>query len=173
MSDERTATGTGPAGGEQAHGAVSTRRALLVGAGAAGATVVLAGCGADPEDGAASTPGAGTNGGGTRSTGGTQSDGAGQSGGALARTADVPVGGGLILAGQGVVITQPTEGTFKAFSAICTHQRCPVSKVDDGTITCTCHGSKFSIEDGSVKNGPATKPLAAREIKVEGENIVA
>ena len=42
-----------------------------------------------------------------------------------------------------------------------------MSNVDGGTINCTCHNSKFAITDGSVKQGPATKPLAAKELKVE------
>ncbi|HYF74354.1 MAG TPA: Rieske (2Fe-2S) protein, partial [Nocardioides sp.] len=78
----------------------------------------------------------------------------------LGSAADVPVGGGVIYADQKIVVTQPTEGEFQAFSSICTHQNCPVTAVKDGTINCTCHGSKFSIEDGSVATGPATKPLA-------------
>ncbi len=89
----------------------------------------------------------------------------------LASTADVPVGGGLILEDEGVVVTQPAEGDFKAFSAICTHQGCPVTSVEDGTITCPCHGSRFSIEDGSVQAGPAPAPLPAVDITVEGGQV--
>ena len=70
------------------------------------------------------------------------------------------------------MITQPQAGAFKAFTAICTHQGCIVSSVADGTIDCPCHGSKFSIKDGSVVNGPATSPLAPVAIKVEGTSIV-
>jgi Rieske Fe-S protein len=43
--------------------------------------------------------------------------------------------------------------------------------VADGTIGCPCHGSKFSISDGSVVNGPATTPLARISIKVQGSSI--
>jgi len=57
------------------------------------------------------------------------------------------------------VVTQPNAGNFKAFSAICTHLGCLVTKVFDGAIYCPCHGSKFSIVDGSVMVGPATQPL--------------
>ena len=74
-------------------------------------------------------------------------------------TSEVPVGGGVILDDADYVITQPTAGEFKAFSKICTHQRCPVGSVEDGTINCPCHGSKYSIEDGSVVNPPAPDPL--------------
>jgi Rieske Fe-S protein len=94
------------------------------------------------------------------------------SGTELAATSEVPVGGGLILTDQQIVITQPTEGDFKAFSAVCTHQKCTVAEVE-GTINCTCHGSRFSIEDGSVEGGPAPSALEAVDIIVEGDRIVA
>lgn len=90
----------------------------------------------------------------------------------LGPSKDVPVGGGTIYADQKVVVTQPTEGDFKAFSSICTHQGCPVSNVDGGTINCTCHGSKFSITDGSVVNGPATSGLSAVAVSVKGGSVV-
>ncbi|RLP99298.1 Rieske (2Fe-2S) protein [Micromonospora sp. CV4] len=160
MSDDQALTGPG----------TQTRRTLLTGVGAVGAAVVLAACGDDtgsgtpagdaPTSGGPAVPSTGDAGGGDRQ--GAQS---------LATTADIPVGGGKVLAAEGVVITQPTAGQFKGFSPICTHQNCPVTNVDGGTINCTCHGSKFSIEDGSVKAGPATKPLPPKDIKVTGDQI--
>ena len=89
-----------------------------------------------------------------------------------AATAKVPVGGGVILDDADYVITQPTAGEFRAFSKICTHQNCTVVAVEGGTINCSCHGSKFSIEDGSVQNGPATKPLPEAEVTVAGKQVV-
>jgi nitrite reductase/ring-hydroxylating ferredoxin subunit len=68
----------------------------------------------------------------------------------VAGTGDVPVGGGVIAGALGVVVTQPTDGDFRGFSSICTHQGCTVSEVNNGTINCFCHGSQYSIEDGSV-----------------------
>jgi Rieske Fe-S protein len=97
----------------------------------------------------------------------------GGAGGALATAADVPVGGGLVAKDQKIVVTQPTNGEFKGFSAVCTHAGCVVSKVADGTINCPCHGSKFSIEDGSVVEGPAKKALSEVPIAVEGTQIVS
>jgi Rieske Fe-S protein len=91
---------------------------------------------------------------------------------ALARTADIPVGGGKVLADKKIVITQPQAGSFNAFTAVCTHQGCIVGSVTGGTINCPCHGSKFNIANGSVVNGPAASPLAPVGIKVQGTSIV-
>lgn len=91
----------------------------------------------------------------------------------IAATADVPVGGGLVVKADKVVVTQPKEGEFKAFSAVCTHAGCVVAEVTKGTINCGCHGSKYSVTDGSVVAGPATKPLAAKAVKVDGTQIVS
>src|SRR4051812_14623753 len=94
------------------------------------------------------------------------------SGGAdLGKTSDIEVGGGEVFADQEVVVTQPSAGQFKCFTAVCTHQGCTVSDVSNGTINCGCHGSQFSIKDGSVVQGPATSPLAAEQITVNGDAI--
>jgi len=90
----------------------------------------------------------------------------------LALTSDVPVGGGKILADKKIVITQPRAGSFEAFTAVCTHQGCTVSSVSGGTVNCPCHGSKFSIANGSVVTGPAASALAHGSIKVQGTSIV-
>lgn len=92
--------------------------------------------------------------------------------GPLVATSEVPVGGGVVVADRNLVATQPTEGTFKVFSAICPHQGCPVTKVAGGTIDCPCHGSRFSIEDGSVTQGPARGPLEEIEFTVTDGEIV-
>jgi len=92
--------------------------------------------------------------------------------GPLVATSEVPVGGGVIVADRNLVATQPTEGTFKVFSAACTHQGCTVTKVAGGTIDCPCHGSRFSIEDGSVTQGPATSALEEVAFEVTDGEIV-
>jgi Rieske Fe-S protein len=146
----------------------SSRRAVLAGTCAACAAA-LAGCArygtnnglaGPPAQPTASSPAAGAS-----------SSGAGGPA-VLAKTTDIPVGGGKILTAQKIVITQPQAGTFHAFTAICTHEGCIVDEVSDGTIDCPCHGSKYSAVTGSVVNGPAVLPLAAVSIKVQGTSIV-
>jgi Rieske Fe-S protein len=89
----------------------------------------------------------------------------------LAATSKIPVGGGQIFTASQVVVTQPSAGEFKAFSAVCTHMGCIVSQISNGTIDCPCHGSQFSIKNGDVVAGPAPSPLPAKNIKVTGGSI--
>lgn len=87
----------------------------------------------------------------------------------LIPTADVPVGSGVIV--DDIVITQPTQGVFTGLSSVCTHAGCNVNRIADGVIVCPCHGSKFNL-DGSVAEGPATKPLEGRAVAVRGGSVV-
>ena len=145
---------------------INRRRALAGSAAVAVGVPVLAACGSDGST--AVDPG--TSGGGDAATE-PGSDGSG-SGETLASAADVPVGGCFVVSGAKVVVTQPTEGDFKAFSAVCTHQGCLVETSSEGDIPCPCHSSKFSLEDGSPVSGPATSALAAVEITVDGDAIL-
>jgi nitrite reductase/ring-hydroxylating ferredoxin subunit len=156
-----------------------SRRALLAGAGVA-CVAALAGCttydannggiaGPPPTQPASSTDAASAAG--TGAAGGTGAASAPPAN-QLATTADVPVGGGKIVSGKNIVLTQPAAGTFKGFSAVCTHQGCIVATVANGTIDCPCHGSKFSVKDGSVVNGPAASPLPPVNITVQGTSIL-
>jgi nitrite reductase/ring-hydroxylating ferredoxin subunit len=83
------------------------------------------------------------------------------SAGQLVESSKVPVGGGLkVSSSAGVLmIVQPTKGNFSAFSAICTHAGCEVSRATASAIICTCHDSEFSTSDGARLAGPASMPL--------------
>jgi nitrite reductase/ring-hydroxylating ferredoxin subunit len=158
---------------------VPSRRAVFMGVGAVGATAVLAACGTNTNPAGAPIPAGSANApipAGSAKAPAAKETGKDSSGGdstakVLAAVADVPSGGGVIT--SDLVITQPSDGTFKAFSNICTHAQCKVGNVKGGTINCLCHGSKFSIEDGSPQAGPANKALAETKVKVDGKNVVA
>jgi Rieske Fe-S protein len=149
------------------------RRCVLVAA-AAGATAVLAGCSAygddSSSDGAAAASSAASSV--AASASGAAASGGGAAAASLAALADIPVGGGKVFPDAKLVITQPTAGTIKAFSSICTHQGCNVTEVSGGTINCACHGSKFAVADGSPTAGPAKKPLPEKPVAVQGTSVV-
>lgn len=145
-------------------GSEMTRRAVMAGTGIVAVSAALAACGSQGAAPASDAP--------STQAGPTDTGSAGASAGErLAATSAIPVGGGMVFADKKVVVTQPEPDTFKAFSAICTHQGCTVNKVADGTIDCPCHGSKFAIADGSVVNGPAKRPLEARQITASGGEL--
>jgi Rieske Fe-S protein len=164
---------------ESKHTHCATRRCVLLGAGVVGAAGLLTACSTaavpydqDPEggpyQGAPATVPAGAS---TPSPSGAPV--------LLGETSSIPVGGGTYFASAQVVITQPTEGKFMGFTAICTHVGCPCTTVTPttgasvGTINCPCHGSKFKITDGSVVpgSGPAQEPLGAIPFMVSQGNV--
>ncbi len=154
-------------------GSQVARRAVMAGTGALAAYAALAACGSSPDQGSAANQGAALPSAGAPTSDSTSAAPPGGSAGQrLTTTNDIPVGGGTVIVGKKVVVTQPAQGTFAAFSAICTHQGCTVNKVVNGTIDCPCHGSKFAIADGSVVHGPASRPLARRQITVSGDAIM-
>ena len=141
-------------------GCTSRRKSLLaagvVVAGAAGLTA----CGSGEAVGAAASSAASA----------AASAAASVAGDAIA-AASVPVGGGVILDNLKVVVTQPTAGDFKAFSAVCPHQGCTVGSVEGGQIICPCHGSTFDIATGAVTKGPATAGLPTKGVTVGADGI--
>ncbi|MEU0938163.1 Rieske (2Fe-2S) protein [Embleya sp. NPDC005971] len=131
-----------------------TRRVLVCGAVVAAAGATLVACGSDDGDSKDKS-----------------SDGSGGDK-TLGPVGDVPVGGGKIYDDAKVVVTQPTAGDFKAFTAVCTHQQCLVGSVAAGKINCPCHGSSFDASTGAVLGGPAPRPLAAKQITVTNGQVV-
>ena len=166
----------------------SSRRTVLRAAGllaAAGGAAVVTACAADGDPAAApSTAGSGSSSARgststassaasspTSKTSGSPTKSAKAPSGPSVATSKVPVGGGVILNEADYVVTQPTKGKYKAFTKICTHQGCTVAEVANGVIHCDCHGSEYSIKDGSVVRPPASRPLAEHEVTVSDGKV--
>jgi Rieske Fe-S protein len=144
--------------GSQKTARTVARRTVVAAVSGAGLTVALTACGSsdDSKQKVSDKPAGGE----------TSKDGGGTE---LAKTTDIPEGGGKVIGD--VVVTQPKAGEFKAYSSKCTHQGCAVKDIADGIIKCPCHGSQFNAADGSVKMGPATSPLPPTAITVVGDSI--
>lgn len=61
-----------------------------------------------------------------------------------------------------ILITRVENNQFHSVTSRCTHQSCTVNTLTASSklLACPCHGSRFN-PDGSVANGPATRPLTA------------
>ena len=179
-----------------------TRRGLLLGVGLAGLGGALAGCstaavpydaneagvvpGADegvmPTSGAMPSPGGGMSSPGAMASSSapaapapapaTPGKSAKLTGTVLGAASEIPVGGGKIYTAAKVVVTQPSRGQYRAFSAVCTHVGCIMSEVANGTIDCPCHGGQFKITTGAVVAGPPPSPLPKKQIKLVNGMVV-
>lgn len=89
----------------------------------------------------------------------------------LARLDAIPSGGGTVLRNPAVVLVRTAAGQVHAYSAICTHQGCPVTRVANGTIDCPCHGSRFDASSGRVVAGPASRPLPRIQVVVRAGEV--
>lgn len=185
MAEQHTSAEAAPGSTPEAGASPSaSRRVVLAGALAVGTLPWLAACADNADEGGASDGSdaggsSGTSDGGTSSEGATSQDSGEQTGGSadgepvvVAAVADVPEGGGIVLEDDELVLTQPSAGQFRGFSAVCTHQGCLVAGVSDGTINCPCHGSMFDPDTGEVIGGPAPSALPERPIIVAGKDIL-
>ena len=153
-----------------------SRRRILAAGGAIGVASIVTACGMSDGGSAAGEQSEANEGqaGGQEAgeDGGASSGSAASPGSQLGPVAEVPVGGGRVNDTAQIVITQPQAGTIKAFTAVCPHQGCLVSTVENNEILCPCHGSLFSAEDGAVLQGPAQTGLAPVNVAIEGDMVV-
>ncbi|EFK55351.1 Rieske 2Fe-2S domain-containing protein [Corynebacterium genitalium ATCC 33030] len=83
----------------------------------------------------------------------------------------VPVGSAVIV--DKLIIAQPTEGEFLAYSTVCPHQGNPISQVNGDTVRCPAHGSSFDIATGEPVEGPAQSGMTPAPVRQEGDTVVA
>jgi glycine/D-amino acid oxidase-like deaminating enzyme/nitrite reductase/ring-hydroxylating ferredoxin subunit len=81
--------------------------------------------------------------------------------------ADIGAGQGktMRVRGERLAVYRDPAGALHAVSSVCTHLGCIVKfNAEQTSWDCPCHGSRFDV-DGNVLDGPATRPLAKREVK--------
>jgi Rieske Fe-S protein len=145
------------------------RRTVVGGIVAAGGTLTLAACAAEPDPVESTPPSA------TVETEPAEAPNT-AAGILLGLAADVMVGSGkkfMVDETLTVLVTQPSAGDYRGFSATCTHAGCIVNGVEDGQIACGCHGARFNVETGAVEAGPARSALGRITIEVRGEELFA
>ncbi|MFV0136652.1 Rieske 2Fe-2S domain-containing protein [Streptomyces sp. HMX87] len=86
---------------------------------------------------------------------------------------EIAEGGAKLYRDQKVVVSRAADGSLKAYSSVCTHAGCPMTKLEGTTLTCFCHGSEFDARTGEVLRAPATVPLKELPVQVEDGRIVA
>ncbi len=97
---------------------------------------------------------------------------------AVAKVGEIPVGGVKLFQyprpGEQCILIRTAEDAYVAYSQKCTHLSCAVlySRVRD-RLECPCHQGYFSVKDGSVLQGPPTRPLPRVILERNGEELIA
>ncbi len=88
---------------------------------------------------------------------------------------ELPEEGALRVVLDGVPICLArSQGEVFAISDICSHADVSLSEgdVEDGTVECWLHGSRFDLRTGAPTGLPATKPVATYPVTVEGDDVL-
>ncbi len=96
----------------------------------------------------------------------------------LAKPGEIPVGGVKLFqypqAGEQCILVRTAENVYAAYSHKCTHLSCSLFySRESRDLVCPCHEGHFSILDGSVLQGPPTRPLPAVTLERRGEELLA
>ena len=64
-------------------------------------------------------------------------------------------------------------GCFYAVADECTHAEVPLSEgdVENGTVECWMHGSRFDLRTGAPTGLPATEPVQVFPVRVDGDDV--
>lgn len=92
----------------------------------------------------------------------------------IASTRDVPPGGGVAVAVEGLRIAVfHVDGRYYAIDDRCPHAEASLAEGDvDGTVVeCPLHGAQFDLTTGRALSGPAGGNVAAYRVHVEGEDL--
>jgi Rieske Fe-S protein len=70
------------------------------------------------------------------------------------------------------ILVRLTDGTYRAFNAICTHLNCTVQyRTAEHDVWCACHNGVYDLK-GNVVSGPAPRPLDQYTVHIRGQEVV-
>lgn len=94
----------------------------------------------------------------------------------VASAGEIPVGGVKLFkyAGDQCILVRIADTSYAAYSQKCTHLSCAVYYAKEhNRLECPCHEGYFSVLDGSVLQGPPTRPLPKVILEERGSDLVA
>ena len=96
----------------------------------------------------------------------------------VAKAGEIPVGGVKLFEypkpGAQCIMVRTAEDAYVAYSQKCTHLSCAVFYArEHDRLECPCHQGYFSIRDGSVLQGPPTRPLPRVVLERKGDELIA
>ena len=67
-----------------------------------------------------------------------------------------------------------TQGEVYAINDICSHAEVNLSDgdVEDGTVECWLHGSRFDLRTGRPTGLPANRPVPTYPVKIDGDDVL-
>ena len=67
-----------------------------------------------------------------------------------------------------------SDGEVYAIHDVCSHANVPLSEgeIEDQTIECWLHGSRFDLVTGKPTGLPATQPVPVYPVKIDGDDIL-
>jgi 3-phenylpropionate/trans-cinnamate dioxygenase ferredoxin subunit len=79
----------------------------------------------------------------------------------------------VMLDGVPVAIVR-SDGEVYAIHDVCSHANVALSEgeIEDQTIECWLHGSRFDLVTGRPTGLPATKPVPVYPVKIDGDDIL-
>jgi 3-phenylpropionate/trans-cinnamate dioxygenase ferredoxin component len=75
---------------------------------------------------------------------------------------------------EAVALIRTGDGDVYAVIDVCSHEEYPLSEgwIEDHTIECALHGSRFDLRTGEPDSPPALRPVQIFPVRVEGEDVL-
>jgi 3-phenylpropionate/trans-cinnamate dioxygenase ferredoxin subunit len=93
----------------------------------------------------------------------------------VAKLSELPDEGAVqVKVGGTPVCLARSGGEVFAVNDVCSHADVSLAEgdVEDGTVECWLHGSRFDLRTGRPTGLPATRPVATYPVTIEGDDVL-